>query len=147
MTSHPLPDTPSHQVLMQIAYGDHQVSMYAAAVQARTIGASAYQPALDLSTNRRRDRNLFYGIPTIRVPVQRLGDRGLGQRSRVRVAAAAGQRAAGGDQDRRPAGPARERAGDPGGDHAEVRLPGAQRADRQRLRRPALPDVGLHALS
>jgi hypothetical protein len=66
MTSHPLPDTPSHQVLMQIAYGDHQVSMYAAAVQARTIGASAYQPALDLSTNRRRDRNLFYGIPTIK---------------------------------------------------------------------------------
>jgi hypothetical protein len=66
MTSHPLPDTPSHQVLMQIAYGDHQVTMYAAAVQARTIGASAYQPALDLRTNRRRDRNLFYGIPRIR---------------------------------------------------------------------------------
>ncbi len=66
MTSHPLPDTPSHQVLMQIAYGDHQVSMYAAAVEARTIGASAYQPALDLTTNRRRDRNLFYGIPAIK---------------------------------------------------------------------------------
>jgi hypothetical protein len=65
MTSHPLPDTPSHQVLMQIAYGDHQVSMYAAAVEARTIGASAYEPALDLATNRRRDRNLFYGIPAI----------------------------------------------------------------------------------
>jgi hypothetical protein len=66
MTSDPLPDTPSHQVLMQIAYGDHQVTMYAAAVQARTIGASAYQPALDLRTNRRRDRNLFYGIPAIK---------------------------------------------------------------------------------
>jgi hypothetical protein len=66
MTGHPLPDTPSHQVLMQIAYGDHQVSMYAAAVEARTVGASAYQPALDVSTNRRRDRNLFYGIPAIR---------------------------------------------------------------------------------
>ncbi len=66
MTSHPLPDTPSHQVLMQIAYGDHQVSMYSAAVEARTIGASAYQPALDLSTNRARDRNLFYGIPAIK---------------------------------------------------------------------------------
>jgi hypothetical protein len=66
MTTHPLPDTPSHQVLMQIAYGDHQVSMYAGAVEARTVGASAYQPALDLSTNRRRDRNLFYGIPSIR---------------------------------------------------------------------------------
>ncbi|MHB1568685.1 MAG: hypothetical protein ACYC0H_05725, partial [Solirubrobacteraceae bacterium] len=66
MTTHPLPGTPSHQVLMQIAYGDHQVSMYSAAVEARTVGASAYQPALDLSTNRRRDRNLFYGLPTIR---------------------------------------------------------------------------------
>jgi hypothetical protein len=65
MTSDPLPDTPSHQVLMQIAYGDHQVSMYSAAIEARTIGASAYQPALDLSTNRARDRNLFYGLPAI----------------------------------------------------------------------------------
>ena len=66
MTTHPLPDTPSHQVLMQIAYGDHQVSMYSAAVEARTVGASAYQPALDLGTNRSRDRNLFYGLPTIK---------------------------------------------------------------------------------
>jgi hypothetical protein len=66
MTSHPLPDTPSHQVLMQIAYGDHQVSMYAGAVEARTVGAAAYQPALDLATNRSRDRNLFYGLPSIR---------------------------------------------------------------------------------
>ena len=66
MTTHPLPGTPSHQVLMQIAYGDHQVSMYSAAVEARTVGASAYQPALDLGTNRSRDRNLFYGLPTIK---------------------------------------------------------------------------------
>ncbi len=65
MTSHPLPDTPAHTVLMQIAYGDHQVSMYAAAVEARTIGASSHQPALDLNTNRSRDRNLFEGIPAI----------------------------------------------------------------------------------
>ncbi len=63
MTSHPLPGTPSHEVLMQIAYGDHQVSMYSAAVEARTIGASAHEPALDPS--RARDRNLFYGIPAI----------------------------------------------------------------------------------
>ena len=66
MTTHPLPDTPSHQVLMQLAYGDHQVSMYAGAIEARTVGASAYQPALDLSTNRAQDRNLFYGIPAIK---------------------------------------------------------------------------------
>jgi len=65
MTSHPLPDTPSHTVLMHVAYGDKQVPMYAAAVEARTIGAFAYQPALDLSTNRVRDRNLLFGVPTI----------------------------------------------------------------------------------
>jgi hypothetical protein len=65
MTSNPLPDTPSHTVLMQIAYGDHQVSMYSAAAEARTIGASAHQPALDPGTNRSRDRNLFFGIPAI----------------------------------------------------------------------------------
>jgi hypothetical protein len=65
MTTHPLPDTPSHTVLMQIAYGDHQVSMYAAAIEARTIGASVHEPALDLSTDRARDRNLFYGVPVI----------------------------------------------------------------------------------
>ncbi len=65
MTSHPLPGTPAHQVLMQIAYGDHQVSDYAAATEARTVGASVYQPALDLGTNRSRDRNLFFGLPAI----------------------------------------------------------------------------------
>jgi hypothetical protein len=65
MTSDPLRDTPSHTVLMQIAYGDKEVPMYAAAVEARTIGAFAHQPALDLATNRIRDRNLLYGVPTI----------------------------------------------------------------------------------
>ena len=65
MTSHPLADTPSHTVLMQIAYGDKEVPMYAAAVEARTIGAFAHQPALDLATNRVRDRNLLFGVPTI----------------------------------------------------------------------------------
>ena len=48
---------------MQIAYGDFQVSMYAAAAEARTVGASAYEPALDPA--RSRDRNLLYGIRPI----------------------------------------------------------------------------------
>jgi hypothetical protein len=34
-----LPHTPQHQVLMHLAFGDHQVSNYAAEVMARTIGA------------------------------------------------------------------------------------------------------------
>jgi len=51
---------------MQIAYGDHQVSMYAGAIEARTVGASAYQPALATNTNRARDRNLFSELPAIK---------------------------------------------------------------------------------
>ena len=46
MTSDPLPNTPRHNVLMHVAFGDHQVSDTAAEVEARTIGARAYQPAL-----------------------------------------------------------------------------------------------------
>jgi hypothetical protein len=65
MTSEPLPDTPPHAVLMQVAYGDFEVSMYAAAVEARTIGASTHEPVLDLENDRRQDSNVFTGIPAI----------------------------------------------------------------------------------
>jgi hypothetical protein len=69
MTSHPLPDTPPHKVLMQVAYGDFQVSMYAAAVEARTVGASAYKPALD--PQRSQDAGWLIGLPSIkRFPFQ-----------------------------------------------------------------------------
>jgi hypothetical protein len=63
MTSDPLPDTPSHAVLMQIAYGDFSESNYASAVEARTIGASAHTPALD--AGRIQDQHLLYGVPAI----------------------------------------------------------------------------------
>jgi hypothetical protein len=63
MTSSPLPGTPAHLVLMQIAYGDFQVSMYAAAVEARTVGAFAYLPALEETSNRIRDTQLLFAIP------------------------------------------------------------------------------------
>ncbi|GGN51505.1 hypothetical protein FHR83_009316 [Actinoplanes campanulatus] len=46
LTSRPLPGTPVHQVLMHVAFGDHQVSPAAAQVQARTIGARLHRPAL-----------------------------------------------------------------------------------------------------
>ena len=46
ITTDPLPNTPRHTVLMHVAFGDHQVSDTAAEVEARTIGARAYQPAL-----------------------------------------------------------------------------------------------------
>jgi hypothetical protein len=78
-----LPDTPSHSVLMDIAYGDHQVSMYAGAAEARALGADAYEPkgtsasaltptgpipSADKATytagevDRQVNDNLFYGL-------------------------------------------------------------------------------------
>ncbi|HEV2980051.1 MAG TPA: hypothetical protein VGX51_01360 [Solirubrobacteraceae bacterium] len=63
MTAQPPPRTPPHEVLMQVAYGDFQVSMYAAAYEARTIGASAYQPAVE--GVRARDQQLLFGLPAI----------------------------------------------------------------------------------
>ena len=47
MTTDPLPGTPEHKVLIEMAYGDHQVANVATEVEARTIGAPLRQPALD----------------------------------------------------------------------------------------------------
>jgi hypothetical protein len=47
MTNRPLRGTPKHEVLMHVAFGDHQVSDTTAEVEARTIGARGYQPVLD----------------------------------------------------------------------------------------------------
>ena len=63
MTTNPLPDTPAHHVLMQIALGDHQVSNYAALVEARTIGAHARVPWAD--PGRFYERDPIYAIPAI----------------------------------------------------------------------------------
>ncbi len=41
-----LPDTPDHHVLMQIAWGDHQVANITAEDEARTIGAASIVPPL-----------------------------------------------------------------------------------------------------
>jgi hypothetical protein len=46
LTADPLPHTPTHTVLMHVAFADHQVSNTVAEVEARTIGARIYQPAL-----------------------------------------------------------------------------------------------------
>jgi hypothetical protein len=47
MTDNPLPNTPSHEVLMNAAFGDHQVSNFTADTEARTIGASTHAPVVD----------------------------------------------------------------------------------------------------
>jgi hypothetical protein len=64
LTTDPLPDTPQHHVLMEIALGDHQVSNIAALTEARTAG-------LHLRTNQTiaperlaGHPNLFWGVPT-----------------------------------------------------------------------------------
>ena len=44
MTSKPLPNSPAHKVLLDVALGDHQVTNYQANVEARTIGAKAIAP-------------------------------------------------------------------------------------------------------
>lgn len=46
MTAHPLPNTPTHDVMLQVAFGDHQVANATAEIEARTIGASLKVPAL-----------------------------------------------------------------------------------------------------
>jgi hypothetical protein len=63
MTSDPLPNTPPHSVLLHAAFGDHQVANVAAEVEARTIGARVYQPALD--PGRHWNPNGIFGIPAV----------------------------------------------------------------------------------
>jgi hypothetical protein len=63
MTSDPLPGTPAHQVLLEEAFGDHQVANVATEVEARTIGAHAHEPAL--APGRSPDVQPLWGIPPI----------------------------------------------------------------------------------
>jgi hypothetical protein len=46
MTRDPLPNTPRHQVMLQVAYSDHQVANVSAEVEGRTIGAFMHAPAV-----------------------------------------------------------------------------------------------------
>jgi hypothetical protein len=63
MTSEPLPGTPPHEVLMHVAFGDHQVADVTAEVEARTIGAGVRWPAL--AAGRHTSVDPFFGIPRI----------------------------------------------------------------------------------
>ncbi|WP_228389879.1 hypothetical protein [Streptomyces smaragdinus] len=68
MTSDPLPGTPRHQVLMHVAYGDHQVSPTAAEVEARTVGARIHTPVV--AAGRNPDVVPYWGIPSLREPAR-----------------------------------------------------------------------------
>jgi hypothetical protein len=63
MTTSPLPNTPSHTVLMHVAFGDHQVTQYQADVEARTIGARIHVPIL--AAGRSPQLEPSFGIPPI----------------------------------------------------------------------------------
>ncbi|HEY2718619.1 MAG TPA: hypothetical protein VGI52_03245, partial [Solirubrobacteraceae bacterium] len=63
MTTNPLPDTPAHQVLMDIAFGDHQVSDFQADVEARTVGAEKHNPPI--YKGRWPMTNVLWNVPTI----------------------------------------------------------------------------------
>ncbi|HEV3002003.1 MAG TPA: hypothetical protein VGW75_14770 [Solirubrobacteraceae bacterium] len=70
MTSDPLPNTPAHEVLLHVGFGDHQVADVTTEVEARTIGARVHMPLLEPGRERFRDRPypdrplgpLFYGV-------------------------------------------------------------------------------------
>jgi hypothetical protein len=63
MTDDPYPGTPRHQVLLHVAFGDHQVANVSADVEARTIGARIFQPAL--APGRSPDVEPYWGIRAI----------------------------------------------------------------------------------
>jgi hypothetical protein len=60
ITSNPLEGTPVHQVLLDEAFGDHQVANVAAENEARTIGAKVHEPGV--AAGRSADVVPFYGI-------------------------------------------------------------------------------------
>ena len=63
VTNDPLPNTPSHDVLLHLAFGDHQVANVATEVEARTIGASIHSPTI--AGGRHSDVAPYSYIPTI----------------------------------------------------------------------------------
>jgi hypothetical protein len=63
MTTRPFANTPAHTVLLQEAFGDHQVANITTEVMARTIGAKLRKPVLD--PGRSRDKVPLWGIPRI----------------------------------------------------------------------------------
>jgi hypothetical protein len=63
MTTDPLPNTPPHEVLLHVAFGDHQVAPVTAEVEARTIGAVTNPTPLD--PGRHSDVEPLWSIPRV----------------------------------------------------------------------------------
>ncbi len=65
MTTDPLPGTPAHKVLIEMAYGDHQVANVQTEVEARTIGAPLRVPAVDANRLQPGYDAPFVGLQTL----------------------------------------------------------------------------------
>jgi hypothetical protein len=63
VTDNPLPNTPPHEVLMRVAFSDHQVANVTAEVAARTWGSKVYFPALE--PGRHWEDDPFMGIEKV----------------------------------------------------------------------------------
>jgi hypothetical protein len=63
MTTDPFANTPPHKVLLQEAFGDHQVANITTEVEARTLGLRVRGPVLD--PGRSLDQRPLWGIPRI----------------------------------------------------------------------------------
>jgi hypothetical protein len=61
MTTDPLPDTPAHDVLLHVAFGDHQVAPVTAEVEARTIGARVLRKPM-FDPGHHPDVDPFFGL-------------------------------------------------------------------------------------
>jgi hypothetical protein len=58
-----LPGTPSHQVLLEEAFGDHQVANVTTETEARTIGAHIHDPAL--ASGRSNEKEPYWDLPAL----------------------------------------------------------------------------------
>lgn len=65
----PLPNTPEHTVLLQLALGDHQVANVAAEVEARTIGADVLSPTLLPDRHWGVQLDNYFEIPQEEAPI------------------------------------------------------------------------------
>ena len=152
MTANPLPNTPAHKVLMNVALGDHQVTNYQADVEARTIGAEIHSPVV--YDGRWPNFDVAWNIPRIASypfsgsaivywdggPVATRVRRCEQRRHRHRRPAAR-QRAE--HERRRPARPA-ARTGGGAADGLGLPAPGRAEPDHRHLPRPPLLRRRLH---
>jgi hypothetical protein len=63
ITDNPLPNTPPHEILMNVGFGDHQVSNFTADTMARTVGARVHSPVV--YSGRWPSVDEVWGVPRI----------------------------------------------------------------------------------